>query len=489
MARIALIVGVSDYDVGVGSLPACKNDVDAFNQMVELDGRFDEILVISEGVYGQKTKKNISDFIDSYRGKEVEEFLFYFSGHGDYFDGDFYYLLQDFDLKKRRQTSLVNSEIDNMVRSLNPGLFVKIVDACHSGMTYIKSNENIDLYFKSTQNLFNKIYFLFSSQATQSSYQNDKISDFTDSILKSVVESEAGSVRYSDVMSYVADHFEATGHQTPLFVTQADHTEVFVSLGDNEKVRLRGIVQPAVESSTAIAVEIPMVLAKILSDKSKSYCGEEDANRFLESLTSILEKEIDLKDLDEVYNYSVSEGDKEAPSPASIGKWLDQNDDDVNYFAKKRMTTERYMRPKIKGALANFAQLSSLYGADPTEYVEDTRTVIGGYEKTWKGPYDHLILRFDQKLPIVSPEACYIVPIVSRTLVRFFWSFSHFEYTDWESTRRTSALQWVTESFYMKDESALKKVIGRITTDFLKFVREPLEQKWLSKKQPLDNDD
>jgi hypothetical protein len=147
------------------------------------------------------------------------------------------------------------------------------------------------------------------------------------------------------------------------------------------------------------------------------------------------------------------------------------------------------MRPKIKNALANFAQLSSLYGTDPTEYVEDTRTVIGGYEKTWTGPYDHLIIRFDQKLPIVSPEACYIVPIVSRTLVRFFWSFSHFEYTDWESTRRISSLQWVTESFYMKDEAALKKVIGRITSDFLKFVREPLEQKWLNKKRPLDKDD
>lgn len=489
MARIALIIGVSDYEVGVGPLPACKNDVEAFNQMVELDGRFDEILVISNDVYGQKTKKNLSDFIDSYRGKEVEEFLFYFSGHGDYFDGEFYYLLQDFDLKKRRQTSIVNGEIDKMIRALNPSLFVKIVDACHSGMTYIKSNENIDLYLKATQNLFNKIYFLFSSQATQSSYQNDKISDFTDSILKSVIESEANSVRYSDVMSYVADHFEATGHQTPLFVTQADHTEVFVSLSDNAKDRLSGTLQPVAEPSKELVVETPQILAKILSDKSKSYCGEEDANSFLDSLTKTFEDQLDLNDLNEVYSCSVSVSDAEAPSPASIGKWLDQNDDDVSYFTKKRMTTERYMRPKIKSALANFAQLSSLYGADPTEYVEDTRTVIGGYEKTWKGPYDHLILRFDQKMPIVAPEACYVVPIVSRTLVRFFWSFSHFEYTDWESTRRTTSLQWVTDSFYMKDDVALKKVVGRITSDFLKFVREPLEQKWLNKKDSIDNDD
>jgi hypothetical protein len=76
------------------------------------------------------------------------------------------------------------------------------------------------------------------------------------------------------------------------------------------------------------------------------------------------------------------------------------------------------------------------------------------------------------------PEERFIAPILSRTHVRVFWAFAHFEYIDWENTRRIGSLDWSTDEALLKDTAAVAKLIKTIVARFWSFVEEPLRAKW-----------
>jgi hypothetical protein len=139
MANLGIIIAISDYIHDAKNLPACSRDGSAIAEILHRSGRFDDIIRIDKETKSTQVKQRLTEFIRSHSNGNVEEIFFYFTGHGVFYDNEFYYLLTDYQQRRIRQTSLENTELDKLVRSLNPSLFVKIVDACHSGMTYIKS--------------------------------------------------------------------------------------------------------------------------------------------------------------------------------------------------------------------------------------------------------------------------------------------------------------------------------------------------------------
>jgi hypothetical protein len=117
-----------------------------------------------------------------------------------------------------------------MIKSIKPRMVTKIIDACQSGVSYIKGNTNVvEKYYAKTTDSFEKCYFMHSSMTSQYSYQNDDLSDFTKSILESINTNNKDSIRYKDIIDYVSDEFEKSTEQTPFFITQADHTERFIN--------------------------------------------------------------------------------------------------------------------------------------------------------------------------------------------------------------------------------------------------------------------
>ncbi len=80
---------------------------------------------------------------------------------------------------------------------------MKIIDACESGVTYIKSTDNVAEYLKSTSAGLKGVYFMFSSQSDESSYASTDISYFTKSILSSVANHKARTIRYKDIINTV----------------------------------------------------------------------------------------------------------------------------------------------------------------------------------------------------------------------------------------------------------------------------------------------
>ena len=179
--------------------------------------------------------EKLSDFIANNQGEIFDEVFFYYSGHGDFRDNEFYYILSDFNRNSYRQTSLANSELDSFLKQLNPNLTIKVVDACHSGVTYIKDNDIFSKHLDESKQRFNHCYFMFSSMSDQASYQNNIISHFTKSFVDSVLKYSSTEIRYKHIVDYISDDFEKNALQKPLFVTQASFTEIFCSV--NQKIK------------------------------------------------------------------------------------------------------------------------------------------------------------------------------------------------------------------------------------------------------------
>lgn len=226
--NVAVVIGVTKY-ARCASLPACKADADLVTAILKGTKRYDQVVTVTENTASSAIKTLITNLINQLSGKRINEFFFYFSGHGDFSGDDFHYLLADFDKSKYKQTSLSNLEIDDLIRGVSPALTIKVVDACNAGVTYVKDFEALEKHLTKESKVFQSCYFMFSSLQTQSSYQDQHFSAFTRSFCRSILTSPQDSVRYKDIIDFVSDDFQGDAQQTPLFVNQAKFTETFAT--------------------------------------------------------------------------------------------------------------------------------------------------------------------------------------------------------------------------------------------------------------------
>lgn len=273
MKNIAILIGNSEYD-NLEGLPCCKKDVSLMKQMLELSEKFE--IKIFENYRSEKIKEELANFIRENQNKEIGDLLFYYTGHG-VFDKQFFYLPTNFDDKKLQTTSLSNDELDDMIRSLNAGLVIKFIDACYSGQQYIKDKDInvVKNYFEKYD--FNKCYFFFSSLSSQQSYGNKNGSNFTLAIIKSIISHTEDSIRYRDIQSYIADSFK-NDKQTPLFVQQADATEVFLPKLSMIKKELK-LSKESIE--IANKEQKNGNNTKILENLSKDYITQDEARSII----------------------------------------------------------------------------------------------------------------------------------------------------------------------------------------------------------------
>ena len=185
MINISIIIGATNYQRLI-KLPGSKNDAKNIFDIITLTKKYDDTLYLNNDESSEDVKESISDFIEKHKNNEINELFFYFSGHGEFSNNEFCYLLSDYDSFKKSRTSLANSFVDNLIRNLQPKMTIKIIDACQSGTNYIKSNETLNSYLLESKNQLSNCYFLFSSHTDQSSYQTKYISDFTNSFINSL---------------------------------------------------------------------------------------------------------------------------------------------------------------------------------------------------------------------------------------------------------------------------------------------------------------
>lgn len=479
MASIAIVIAVSDYQANA-ALPACRQDGVAFADLLRRAGRFDEVVHISGGneTVSAAVKARLSAVADQFRGTLVDEVVFYFSGHGDFDGQEFRYLLTDYSSKRPNQTALSNTELDGIFRGLQPTLFVKIVDACNSGISYIKSDDDFAGYLKGTRTGFKNIYFMFSSQAEQSSYATEKVSYFTHSILKAVAAAPDGPLRYRDIMSAASDDFAAKGAaQTPQFVVQATNTEVFCDVNETIRSAMRPFV--AEEEVPAKEPDKGSTLLQRIQKDEADVCTQEEAAQILEDFPDAFLKLKLSDDLKPLFEVEVEEHSGIAPSGNAIGVWLNENPE-YGYFAKPTKRSEEYTERVPKGLAGAIASLSLAGVADDSNYREVTRyrQVVDSYRITTEQPYGHLVVELNPKMKALAPFKCVIAPVISRSDMTLFWRYLSYDYSDWNKTVQSAGSKWARAETKLRDEGFMKLIIDDIWTGFQSFVLNQLLERW-----------
>jgi hypothetical protein len=469
--NLAIIISVSEYTDIHNNLPGCKKDADCINSILNKTNKFDDILFINEKISSGKVKEKLTAFISEHKSKKIEELFFYFTGHGEFKNNEFYYLLSDFNPDKKNQTSLQNEEVDSLFRTLNPDLVVKIIDACQSGKAYIKEAGAITKYFQKTIDRFDRCYFLNSSLKDQSSFQTDEISDFTLSFINSIKEHDTSEIRYKDIMDFISDAFEKNTSQTPFFVVQADYTEKFCVISKALKEYLDNLDTSLIEETEKKESEISL-LEKIKKQASEYFTKEQALGLVNELKEKLSEYKLN-DDLNEIYDFSISfqENYDGIFSKNTIGKWLDDNQHD--FFARSSHTRERKDRyTNIYGGL-QLASRINLIGND-NEY-EWVRT---GFELEVEVPFKTIVFTLNSKFPNIESYTARVVYLLSKKQIRFFYFLTNFETKNWDERKLNTKIEWFTTEYPLKDSDKIMEGLNNIFSQLINKVKKEIEEKF-----------
>ncbi|WP_081075574.1 caspase family protein [Burkholderia stagnalis] len=463
--NLAIVVGITNYVNENQRLSACANDVSIVQEMLQGSGKFREVFVVpSED--GTLLKSKIADFVTRYRIEEVDDLLFYFTGHGDFSDEEFRYLLRDYLPAKRAQTSLSNSELDNFLRSLNPKVVVKVVDACYSGMPYIKDGSNFNDYMKSaTKGAFEKCYFLCSSQSDQQSWASEKISDFTKAFVAAIAEAPVESIRYKDVIDFIADAFRAVPSQRPLFVVQSDFTEVMGHFSEQVRSRLKERLASFV-SNAQMTIQ-PMSTKTSLLEKAraaaKDYVSMNQAMAAVQGIKAELEVRGLTDQLLEMFDINRSFFDNFllVPNEGTLGKWLSKND--KKFFASPTYETETY---EVESTL------SALMGAlGDGRKITKTRQVISGVKTQIKElPFYSFQIILKPKLPNLTQYGGWFTYFLSKTSLQSFICFEEYKEVAWGQYSRSFVSEWMPAEFNLAGFDGGGPLVNTFVTELERFV-------------------
>ena len=472
--RIAILIGVSQYD-HESALPPCENDLRMITDIIKNTNKYDDYITIGKSPKGADAKSEIASFIRKYQDQEIEEMFFYYTGHGTRSSGDFLFVFSDFVKDKTEQSSLRNSELDTMLKSLTPGLAVKIVAACQAGTEYIKSGEELEDIFKKSASLnFNKIYFFFSCTSSQNSIAVKDYSIFTKSFADAIVSYSGKTVRYRDLMSFISDDKAVTSRQTPLFIQQAHNIEVFCDVTDDLIKAIKGpdeLLHADVNASESPQLPIPSFenrLIETIKTKAIDYCNEQEAqlslNAMVETITTFDFGEL-LKDLFEVtidkkQTYSGITGIK------AIGSWLAEEKE--SYFAKVVYTQEEYEAKEREAINEDFNNIYSTTGAiarmlrGPRKYEYKTvtkyRNVVDGIQLTAPAPCYALEIRFEPKEQILPWYKAFVVFVFSKSKLAIVYKYEKENEISWNQRVTQNGQQWKTLLCNLKDISNVRTV-------------------------------
>lgn len=481
--KVAVLIGVSNYEK-LTSLPACKADLVLMEELLNKTENYTDVLSISDDTNSSKVKRRVSEWIEKLSGKEINEVFFYYTGHGVFQDEEFYFCCSDFDKNKFNSTGITNSEIDEWLRTLNANLAVKVIDACQSGIQYVKDSE-IQFLTKLKRNnskSFKNCYFMFSSQNDQSSYQDDKLSFFTKAFIEAIKEHQEERIRYRDVIDYISDYFVLDGSQKPHFVMDANSTEEFCFI--NEELRqflnTNSLLNEPIDLIEAAETPIVSLKEIVISDASK-FCNEEEVGEIIEELKVKITNFKYSKEFTDLYDavitFEVGSLDDDSysrslPNVKQIGEWLSKNTHE--YFANQIYKEESYSE-RVRDR--SFSSLS--FSREPTFYYETrTKKVISGLEITAKVPFNTIKIIAEPKFLNLVPFECVIVFVLSKNEIRFFYYYTNFRELNWKERKIEKNVTWYTSKAETKNVNYIWKATDNIQDKFVDFVLEETRKRF-----------
>jgi len=463
--KIAILVGVANYDDET-SLPPCDKDLVMMTSIIRNTNKFDEWLVVGNSPKGGDAKSQIASFIRKYENTDIDEVFFYYTGHGTRYSGDFLFVFSDFVKDKIEQTSLRNTELDSMLKSLSPGIAIKVVDACQAGTEYIKSGEDLEEIFKkSSSSSFKKTYFFFSSSSSESSIAVPDYSIFTKSFADAIVSYSGKAVRYRDLMAYISDDTKVTSRQTPLFIQQANNTEVFCEVSEDLTKAIMGAELAAekeeehVVESSQPEVTSEKKLIDVIKSKAAEYCSEEEATNSLKILTDTIVEHRFGHLLDELYEVEITPQNsyKGFTGIKNVGKWLSEEKEP--YFAKVIYRQEEY-EAKEKVEIEEDSLFGSSYsiarmlgGGRKYEYknVTKSRDVIDGIQLTATSPCCAIDITLSPKEQNLPWYKAFVIFVFSKSRLVLFYKNEKQREISWNQRETLNSQEWKTVHCSLKN--------------------------------------
>jgi len=482
--RIALLIGVSKYD-NEANLPPCKKDIQVVSKIIAGSGCYDDCLTLDGNEKSTTLKAEVASYIRKHQDDAIDEIFFYYTGHGSSTSDDFLYLFSDFSSSKIEQTSLRNSEFDSMLKSLSPKQTIKVVDACQAGTEYIKSNKDLrSIFEKSSSESFKKTYFLFSSSSNQSSVALEDFSVFTKSFAMSLLNYEGEDIRYRDIMDYISDDVSVKKYQTPLFIQQADNTEIFCTVSNELAHSLRDSLKTNTRSETPELVvgevdEGPKVsgdekLIRLIQEKSKSYCSSEQAQESLEVyfnefnsfqwseiITSLFEVEINTQQ-----DYTGITGLK------GIGKWIKDNKE--KYFASETYTQEEYESKEKVVSEDRFGFNKTTEYRPVTKY----RDVIDGFRLTAPSPQHSVVIIFKPKEEVLSWYRLFFTHVFSKSKLTVFCKYEAETEKSWDKRGIQNQNEWKILHCGFKEHKAIRRLVQSSLKDIENDIIDLIKSKF-----------
>ncbi|EJQ03192.1 hypothetical protein IE3_05563 [Bacillus cereus BAG3X2-1] len=485
--KIALLIGVSEYDTQQ-KLPGCKNDVLAIKQIIDATKKYDDKLVIYENTNSNNIKQQVSAFFDKHRksGETIDEIFFYFSGHGMYKEEEFYYILSDFDFPKLNRTTYKNSEIDDLIKSLNPLLTVKIIDACESGVRYVKDINDYEVkkMLEGTKQNFNNCYFMFSSQFNESSYAEESLSYFTESFMNSILLNETETIRYRDIMDYISDNFlQKSIQQTPYYIFQGTNTEVFASFSIDLKEELKNtLFDGTVEVDKTEEEKDISLITKIIED-AKLYCtSTEEVSDVFILIEDYVNQKNEFSDLLNIYDYSAEFLDKYYSSISNIDAVAKVvNEDSEDFFVNMRYST-RTVRVPVRESLVLGSQLG--IKSNEQKYKEEQRRYLSHYDITEESiPYNYISVDLHPKYPNLAKYNCSLIFAFSKKELMIFHSYTRYKEFRWGEFTKDNINWRKSPKISLKNEAEIQANISGILRGFNGYVENDLKNHFKSSNE------
>jgi len=456
MNNYAIILGVDKYK-HFQELGSCENDASMMEGFLNATEKY-QVLRLSNDILKHDAIEKIEEFISGGSG-EVGEILFYFSGHGKQ-DQEMYYALSDTTLDKINTTSIKSSEIDELVRKVSPKFFVKIIDACQSGLQYIKGAEEIadGEILPSISKDMNNCIFMFSSKKTQSSYAGNPYSRFTKAIIDAIESVTTTKVKFTDIKNYLSDAFKHEPNQTPYFCNQCECNEIFCEKTEKVIAFLSSLKSSTDEEEDEITIRLSKVRAYLsrcrtdgqvqeimaqIQDEAKKHCGfNKSINEFYASSV-----ETSIPHLRHGYR-----------EDRAISKMLYGKKDSENLFVKVDCSSTKRDNPW--GIWASYSET-------PESFVSLAHQLPEAFAICLKGNNDYL------------PE--YVIPFVFVYSPTYFYVFSCVKqyvkkaWNDYEEARGT---RYVYTRFEYQDFSlsSWNEFMTKRLTEYTEYIEKTLDE-------------
>jgi hypothetical protein len=167
--NIAILVASENYAHPDEKLTSPSKDIELLKSSLDEYCKYDSctLLLIEDGKPQTETKQKIKDVFSSFSGTDIENLLFYFSGHGSYEAGN------DSLLCLNDNERLGIKEVAEWINNISPKSSYIIVDACQAGSGIT------DKYDGFANNDSQGFFGIFASTPTTYAYTNPHISFFT----------------------------------------------------------------------------------------------------------------------------------------------------------------------------------------------------------------------------------------------------------------------------------------------------------------------